>query len=217
MTHRIAAFLALAAFGAAAPASQAQQAAPDLTERTAPDMAQGEQHPPLAEAAPDAAPQSPAERLDALFASLADADPTDAERLEREIMRLWSRSGSDSMDFLLRRGREAMDKEEHEKAVEHLTALVDLAPGFVEGWNTRATAHFLAKDYWASMQDIQRTLALEPRHFGALVGLGTILEQTGDEAGALRAYRAALEVNPHLEPSVKAVERLGVKVDGRDI
>ena len=67
------------------------------------------------------------------------------------------------------------------------------------------------------MADIQRTLAIEPRHFGALSGLGVILERTGDEQGALEAYRGALAVNPHLEAARDAVERLLPKVDGRDI
>ncbi|MGF1659662.1 MAG: hypothetical protein ACFCUS_09535 [Rubrimonas sp.] len=206
MIHpRVVALAAAAIVALSAGAPRAQEALPDI--------AQGEQHPPLA----DEAPQTPAERLDALFASLGDADPTDAARLERQILDLWSRSGSDSMDFLLRRGRESLDAEEYDKSVAHLSALIDLAPEFAEAWNMRATAHFMAKDYWASMADIQRTLALEPRHFGALVGLATILEQTGDSAGALRAHRAALALHPSLEPATRAVERLAAEVDGRDI
>lgn len=172
--------------------------------------------PPEAAAEPDL-PEDPRERLDVLFAMLPDAPPPEAARLQHEIARLWSASGSDSMDFLLRRGREALDAEAYDKAVEHLTALTRLAPEFAEAWNARATAHFLNDELWLAVADIQQTLAREPRHFGALSGLGVILERIGDEAGALRALRAALKVNPHLEDAKEAVERLAPAVDGRDI
>ncbi len=174
---------------------------------------------PALEAEQDAAdaPLSEQESLDALFSALREAGPQEARRIERRIMGALSVSGSDSMDFLLSRGRAAMEAEAHDKAVEHLSALVRLAPDFAEAWNLRATAHFLAKDYWASMADIQRVLTLEPRHFGALSGLASILEQTGDAAGALRAHRAALAVNPHIEGAREAVERLAREVDGSDI
>jgi tetratricopeptide (TPR) repeat protein len=157
------------------------------------------------------------ERLEQLLEALAKPEADDASLLQRRIAELWSESGSDSMDLLLSRGREAIEAEEYDKAVVHFTALVELAPDFAEGWNARATAYFLQNEYWRSVADIQRTLALEPRHFGALVGLGAILEATGDEAGALTAYRAALALNPHLERAETAVDRLVPKVDGKDI
>jgi len=164
-----------------------------------------------------AAPQAEPPEIERLFRQLSDADPTTSARLERRIAQLWSRSGSDSMDYLLRRGREAMEDEAYDRAIDHFTALVELAPDFAEGWNGRATAHFLADEYWRSVADIQRALALEPRHFGALTGLISIFERVGDEAGALKAARAALEVHPNLRPAQDAVERLGPKVDGRGI
>jgi tetratricopeptide (TPR) repeat protein len=157
------------------------------------------------------------ERIEQLFDALAQPDASDASVLQRRIAELWSDSGSDSMDLLLSRGRKAMEAEDYRKAVDHFTALVELAPDFAEGWNARATAHYLMDEYWRSVADIQRTLALEPRHFGALAGLAAILERTGDESGALAAWRAALAVNPHLDRAESAVDRLAPKVDGRDI
>jgi tetratricopeptide (TPR) repeat protein len=235
-------FLLVAAALAAAPPSGrpavAQEAGPVLPTPPAPgdpeawpDLAPDpDEAPPAArEDGPDGAlgaappgdhhPDGPAETesLDRLFEALADAEGADPAFLQRRIGELWSRSGSDSMDLLLARGREAMDEEAFDKAVDHLDALTRLAPDFAEGWNARATAHFLRRDYWASVADIQRTLAIEPRHFGALAGLGIILEQTGDEAGALAAHREALRLNPHLEGSVEAAKRLAPVVDGRDI
>ena len=163
------------------------------------------------------APKTPAERLEELFVALQDSEAEDPERLAARISELWSHSGSDSIDYLLTRGRAAMAEEDFDKAIELLDSVVDLEPDFAEGWNARATAHFLQDDYWSSVEDIQKVLELEPRHFGALSGLGIILERIGAEKSALAAHRAALAVNPHIAGSRDAVTRLAPKVDGRDI
>jgi tetratricopeptide (TPR) repeat protein len=170
----------------------------------------GDHHPEAAEATPE-------ERLEALFAALADPEAEDASLVQRRINEIWSASGSESMDFLLSRGREAMEAEQYDKAIDHLTALTRLAPDFAEGWNMRATAHFLADEYWWAVADIQQTLMLEPRHFGALAGLGSILERIDDDRGALIAWREALRLNPHLDAATEAVRRLETEVDGRDV
>ncbi|SEA94189.1 hypothetical protein [Rubrimonas cliftonensis] len=162
-------------------------------------------------------PQTIEERLDALFTQLRDSEGPKAAGAAHGIQNLWSQSGSDSMDFLLGRGREALDAEDYDKAVEHFTALVTLDPDFAEGWNMRATAYFLNDELWLSMADIQRTLALEPRHFGALSGMAAIFSRIGAEDAALAAARAALAVNPHLEQARELEKTLAPKVDGRDI
>lgn len=156
-------------------------------------------------------------RLDTLLEALADEDAEGVSAIERQVMELWSRSGSDSMDFLLLRGRRAIESEEYDKAVEHLTALIELEPEFAEAWNARATAHYQQDDYWSAVGDLQRALELEPRHFAALSGLAIMLERVGAEASALAAYRAALAINPHMEGPKAAVTRLAPKVDGREI
>jgi tetratricopeptide (TPR) repeat protein len=168
---------------------------------------------------PDAPAPSltPEQRLDQLFADLASSEGGDAEVIQRRIGEVWSRSGSDSMDYLLTRGREAMEAEEYDKAVDHLTALVELEPDFAEGWNARATAYYLQDDYWSSVADIQKVLELEPRHFGALSGLAIMLERVEADAAALAAYRATLEVNPHMESVAEAIERLAPIVDGLEL
>ena len=156
------------------------------------------------------------DELDRLFTLLATADASNWKALEDEIWGLWSRSGSDSFDLMLTRGRTAMDQGDLEAAIEHLTALTDHAPEFAEGWNARATAFYLSGQYGLSLDDIARTLTLEPRHFGALSGLGIILEQLGDDERALEAYQYALAIHPQ-SPSVKeAVARLE-SASGRDI
>ncbi len=155
--------------------------------------------------------------LDEAFSRLADPENPEWRLAQSDIEREWSRSGSPAMDLLLKRGQEALKAGDLPAAIEHLTALVDHAPDFAEGWNARATAYFLADQIGPSLADIQRTLALEPRHFGALSGLGRILDETGDKAAALAAYRAALAINPHLEPIRDAAERIERETEGTEI
>jgi tetratricopeptide (TPR) repeat protein len=154
-------------------------------------------------------------RLDELFAELAGSDPAAARRIEREIWAEWSKSGSPAMDLLLQRGREAIAEGDFDAAIGHLTALTDHAPDFAEGWNTLATAYFQAGDYGPSIQEIARTLTLNPRHFGALSGLGMIFEELGDDARALEAYRAALAIHPHLDTVEASIERLETAAEGQ--
>lgn len=159
----------------------------------------------------------PPAEIDGLLEALAEESTEQASAIERQIVALWSQSGSDSLDFLLLRGRRAIEAEEFDRAVDHLSALIDLEPDFAEAWNARATAHYLQDDFWSAMGDLQRALELEPRHFGALSGLAIMLDRVGAEASALTAYRAALAINPHMEGPQAAVIRLAPKVDGREI
>jgi tetratricopeptide (TPR) repeat protein len=151
---------------------------------------------------------SEAGRLDELFAELAEPGRDDWQRLEREITRIWSRSGSASMDMLFRRGNEALENEDFTAAVEHFSALTDHAPDFAEGWNARATTFFLMGDYSLAIADVQRTLTLNPRHFGALSGLGIMFEQMGETDLALRAMLAVQEINPNRPNVNQAIIRL---------
>jgi Flp pilus assembly protein TadD len=157
------------------------------------------------------------ERLDTLFGELASSDERAASRIEREIWSEWSKSGSPAMDLLLQRGRDAMATGDTAAAIEHLTALTDHAPDFAEGWNALATAYFQAGDYGPSIEEIARTLTLNPRHFGALSGLGAIFEELGDDARALEAYKAALDLHPHLTGVRDKVERLEAQATGQEL
>jgi tetratricopeptide (TPR) repeat protein len=147
-------------------------------------------------------------KLDELFQKLATADEAESGRLERDIWNEWSKSGSPAFDLLLERGREAMAQGDFEAAIEHLTALTDHAPDFAEGWNARATAYYQAGEFGPSIADIQHTLALNPRHFGALSGFGMMLEELERNVEALEVYRAALAIHPHLNGVIEAIERL---------
>jgi len=157
------------------------------------------------------------EDLDALYAQLIQPFDDDWQDIEKRIRKAWSKSGSDAMDLLLERGRQAMSDGDLDKAVEHLTALTDHAPEFAEGWNARATAFFMLEEFGLSISDIQETLSLNPNHFGALSGLGMIFERLDQPKDALEAYRAAKAVHPHRPNLSQAIERLEQKTQGTSL
>lgn len=152
--------------------------------------------------------------LERYFTELADPGYAGWERAESDIRREWSRSGSASMDLLLKRGEDAMDAGDLPTAIEHLTALVDHAPEFPEGWNARATAYYMAGLFGPSMADIAQVLRLEPRHWGALAGLGAIYDEMGVKDRALAAYRASFALNPHQQDVKDALTRLEKELAG---
>jgi tetratricopeptide (TPR) repeat protein len=156
--------------------------------------------------------------LDTLFEALKIAPDTEsAKAIEERIWALWVVSGSDTCNLLMLRAKAAADEKEFDLAVKLLDAVIALKPDYVEAWNRRATVYFLMKDYGHSVADIREVLIREPRHFGALSGLGLILQEIGDDKHALEAYRRALAVDPHLEHVPDVVKTLSEKVDGRDI
>lgn len=157
--------------------------------------------------APGEAPQDQG-ALEKLYRDLADPGNPNWAITESDVQREWSKSGSPTMDLLLRRGREALQAGDLDAAIEHLTALTDHAPDFPEGWNARATAFFMKGRLGLAVWDIQHTLVLNPHHYGALAGLGLIFEQLDRPDMALKAYRASLAINPHQVPVLEAVGRL---------
>jgi len=155
--------------------------------------------------------------MEALVAELAEADDPGWERAQNQILRDWAKSGSPAVDLLLSRGEAAMEAGDYVAAIEHLTALTDQAPDFAEGWNARATAYFLAGRYGPSISDIQRVLALEPRHFGALDGLAMILQEIGRKDEALKALRASLAIHPHQDSIKEAADALEQELSGTEL
>lgn len=164
-------------------------------------------------AAPAAADQNDP-RLAPLFESLrTSTDPLRVGRVEGFIWGIWLQSGREDVDRLMARGIEAMTGGRLREAAALFGRIVELAPDFAEGWNKRATAYYLAGDLEASMRDVERTLALEPRHFGALAGLGLIRLAKGDDFGALLAFEAVLELHPHAPAAVFHARRLRAKLE----
>ena len=173
-------------------------------------------------AEPDKAPrEGKADRgrsIDFLFEALKAApDAETAKLVEDRIWALWFASGSDTADLLMSRVKQAAEEKDVDLAVRLLDAIIELKPDYAEAWNRRATMHFTKKDYGRALADIAQALAREPRHFGALTGLGVIMQELGEEKLALEAFRRALAVNPHLQKIPDFVKTLTEKVEGRDI
>jgi tetratricopeptide (TPR) repeat protein len=156
--------------------------------------------------------------LDFLFGALKVApDEASAKNIEDRIWALWLASGSDTANLLMTRVKKAIDGEDYNLAVRLLDAIIEIRPKYVEAWNRRATVFFLQRDYGSALADLQQVLAREPRHFGALAGLGAIMQDIGDDKAALEAYRRALAIDPHLKGVSEKVKTLTDKVEGRPI
>jgi len=156
--------------------------------------------------------------LDFLFGALKAApDEASAKHVEARIWALWLQTPSDTAALLMMRAKVAMDAQQTDVAMKLLDAVIKLRPDYVEAWNRRATLYYLKNDYAHSLEDIEQVLVREPRHFGALAGLGMIMQDLGEEKRALDAFRQALAINPHLEKVPELVKTLTEKVEGRDI
>jgi Flp pilus assembly protein TadD len=162
--------------------------------------------------------QSRRQKLDDLFTRLAaSTEVAETNGLVLAIDRLQLESGSDTGDYLMTRAIAAIEARNFETSLALLDKIIVLRPDWAEAWNKRATARYLAGDDQGSMTDIAHVLILEPRHFGALSGMGMILERRGFRDEALRAYRRALDVAPRLPSLRAAVERLKAAVDGQGL
>lgn len=156
--------------------------------------------------------------LDFLFGAMKVApDDASARYVEARIWSIWMQTSSDTASLLMSRAKTAVDAKNYDVALRLLDKVTTLRPEYIEGWNRRATIHYLQNDYSAALADIRQVLAREPRHFGALAGLGMILEDIGDDRHALDAFRRALAINPRLEKVPEMVKTLTEKVEGRDI
>src|SRR5450631_1069687 len=205
---RIAVLLATTIAVAPIPAWAQDQGAPAKQQKKLPE-------------APGKLPKVGADRtrgLDFLFGALKAApDQASAKHVEARIWALWLQTPSDTAALLMMRAKAAMDAQQMDVALKLLDSVVKLRPDYVEGWNRRATLYYLQNDYVHSLADIQQVLVREPRHFGALAGLGMIMQDLGDDKRALEAFRRALAINPHLEKVPELVKTLTEKVEGRDI
>jgi tetratricopeptide (TPR) repeat protein len=154
-------------------------------------------------------------KLDELFNRLhASIDQAEADRLEREIWDIWYHHDSGQVALLMVQGRRAMAIGDFDDAESFFTEVIEKDPQFAEGWNRRATLYYLMGRYQDSIADVSETLALEPRHFGALSGMGLIYTALKDEATALAWFEKALEANPHMVGVRYQVEQLKKKLAG---
>jgi tetratricopeptide (TPR) repeat protein len=152
-----------------------------------------------------------------LLAALAVSDPRNAQRIARELSAIWDRSGSPSMDLLLRRGRAALERGEAAVALDHLTALTDHAPGFARGWSERARAFAVTGRFGPAAADLERALALNPQDYDAIFALGQMWEFFENPHKAHVAYGRAKAIHPHHEAVTKALNRLSEEALGKPL
>ena len=146
-------------------------------------------------------------RLDKLFFNLtANSDLKLSYQLTNEIWRIWSSHNKKEINILFNNAGKAMYEEDYETALKSYNEIVVLAPNFAEGWNKLATVYFLMGDYNASLANIEETLKLEPRHFGALSGRGQCYFELQKFQFALDAFEDALAVNPWLYDVYKNIQ-----------
>ncbi len=152
--------------------------------------------------------QSAAE-LDGLFAQLrASKNATSARVIVERIWECWVHHDAPDIRALMDQGLRDIERHRYDEALKAFDEILERDPDFAEAWNKRATARYLAGHYAGSVRDIKRVLALEPRHFGALSGLGTIYLIIANDKGALNAFEAVLALNPHLDSVRRQVETL---------
>ncbi|RUU38883.1 hypothetical protein EOC93_22655 [Mesorhizobium sp. M6A.T.Ce.TU.002.03.1.1] len=194
MRIRFAFFVALFLFGSAVPPAQAEDtvAPPIATTREA--------------------------RLDQLFVDLKrERNEKAAERIAARISNEWVQSGSASIDLMMQWSQKAVEEKKFDVALDFLDQVVTLQPAYAEGWNRRATVHFMMNNFGKSMADIDRTLQLEPRHFGALSGLAQIMAVTGHKESALEAWQRVLSIYPMLRSAQDQVGTLSEELAGEGI
>lgn len=153
-----------------------------------------------------------------LFDRLRSAtSEAEALSVERDIWRVWVRHEREDVNSRMARGIILMNAGKFEQSLDIFTRLVDMAPDHAEAWNKRATVFYLIGDLESSVRDIQKTLALEPRHFGALSGMSLIYAELGQERAALQLLERALEIHPLMQGARQRVDELREKLKGNPI
>jgi tetratricopeptide (TPR) repeat protein len=152
-------------------------------------------------------------RLDGLFATLQSSqDESVLLETEAEIWAIWFESGDAAIDEKMTLAGELMNSGKLTAAEKVYSEVIAILPGFSEGWNRRATVRFYMQDYAGSLADIEETLRLEPRHFGAIWGLGMILGSQRDYARAILAFERLLEIKPNASDARPRIEMLKQKM-----
>ncbi|MCA0422726.1 MAG: hypothetical protein LCH61_05280 [Proteobacteria bacterium] len=156
--------------------------------------------------------------LNTLFERLAKAkDSAEGRAIARQIEQRWMRSGSDSANLLMSRVTQVSSGNDNATALELLDHIIMLQPQWAEAYSRRATILFMMDDYDGALRDLRLTLAREPRHYGALAGLGLMMQKIGNTKAAYAAYSKALEIHPQLDDVRAVVERMKPETIGQDI
>ena len=136
-----------------------------------------------------------------LAQSMDEAGPI-VDKLWRE----WTSAHKNSdEEALMSEGLVAMSEGNLDRAENIFTKLIEVNPSFTEAWNKRATLRFMLWDFEGSLKDVEKVLTLEPRHFGALSGLGMIHLRLGDPERALKAYEDLVNIFPSNADAVQKI------------
>ena len=140
-----------------------------------------------------------------------------AERIAARIWKEWNNSGSAVTDLMMQWSQQAMEKKKFDVALDFLDQVVTLSPTYAEGWNRRATVHYMMHNFGKSMADIDHTLQLEPRHFGALSGMAEIMKESERKQLALEAFQRVLDIYPMMRNAQNEVATLSEELTGEGI
>ncbi|MEQ8832593.1 MAG: tetratricopeptide repeat protein [Alphaproteobacteria bacterium] len=158
-------------------------------------------------------------RLGALFEVLLNAAPGSPEAMvaQQQIWSLWLQAPTATGRILMAQGVDQMQTQDLTGAIKTFTALIELEPDFAEAWNKRATVYFLMGLYPESLADIDETLNLEPRHFGAQSGQGLVFDAMKEPEAALQSFEKALSLNPHMPQIESRAEQLRAELRARQL
>lgn len=158
-------------------------------------------------------------RLGPLFEILLNApeNSPDAHAAQETIWAIWLEAPTASGRILMKQGLQQMHQMDHTGAITTFSALIEFTPNFAEAWNKRATLHYLQGNFADSLADIDETLKLEPRHFGAQSGMGLVFDAMEEWEAAIDAYEKALRINPHMPQIATRLEQLREEMKGREL
>jgi tetratricopeptide (TPR) repeat protein len=146
--------------------------------------------------------------MPALVQALRDDDPRVRVATQSVMWAIWLRSGHDEIDALMVEGVRLMELEQYAEAVEIFDQIIARAPTFAEGYNKRATVHYLMREFDKSIADIHHTLELNPVHFGALGGMGLCYLGLDEPRKALEWFERAVAVNPNMETIQSYIQQI---------
>ena len=154
-------------------------------------------------------------RLEELFKRLkAETNAEDANLVAEEIWASWLDSGSDTVNFILRRGTAAQKRNDNKLARRMYDHVTKLNPDYAEGWARSSRLALEEKDLSRALNEAAQALIYEPRHFYALWTMGNVFEQLGRQDEALEAYREANKLYPELKAVKDRLGALKSDIDG---
>jgi tetratricopeptide (TPR) repeat protein len=146
--------------------------------------------------------------MPALVQALRDDDARVRTATQNVMWAVWLRSGNDEIDVLMVEGVRLMELQQYAEAVEVFDQIVARAPTFAEGYNKRATVHYLMQEFDKSIADIHHTLGLNPVHFGALSGMGLCYLGLDEPRKALEWFERTVAVNPNMDTIQSYIQQI---------